>query len=226
MRVLAILLIFNAQLLFAQETTPLQVQFQNADLKLYSDVVNNLKVDLLFASGKHPRVKFQAIAKGATILYNDEGLMRILPNAPEVRLRVYAEIKDKIYWAGDLLFKCVPPPPSEGLKRTLGSTTNFTLAGKDVIKANDIFVDVYGGPVSELTANHENRVALSVTQKYDEYYRRFLEDYEVKSDDAEVKKVSLLVYTVKPKPGAKSCKLIVSQQGEKVGEVTLPVAEP
>jgi hypothetical protein len=211
----------------AVENSPVEIQFQDANLKLFSGVVNDVSVNLMFLSGKHPRVKFHAIAKGATLRYNEEGLVKILPTAPEVRLRVYAEIKDKLYWAGDVPFKCIPPPSpgeygSAGLKKTL-DPMNFVITGKDVVKADDIFVDVFGGPLSELISNQENRVALSVTQKYGEYYRRLLEDYSVQSDDAEVKKISRLIFTIKPNPGVKSCKLTVSLEGEKVGQITLRV---
>jgi hypothetical protein len=215
---------------FAQEPTPenapIEIRFQDATLKLFSGVVNDVEVNLMFLSGKHPRLKFHAVAKGATLRYSDDGLVKILPTEPEGRLRVYAEIKDKVYWAGDVPFKCIPPPPpgqyGSGPKRTLDPMI-FTLTGKDVVKADDIFVDVFGGPLTGLVGNEETRVALSVTQKYGEYYRRFLDDYSVQSENAEVKKIGRLLFTIKPHPDVKSCKLTVSLAGEKVGEVALPV---
>ena len=168
-----------------------KLSFQSASYTFYCGIVDDAFFYLVDASGKNRPIKFQATARGASIEYNENGKVRILPSREDFTIQVYGEMQGKLYWVSDVPAKCkVPPLDNESFKsnhpnpqKELKNPTTFSAAGKEVARSLDIFLSIPGGGIDYLKQGEGNRIALDVTKdENDQLLHHQWGDYELQSE--------------------------------------------
>jgi hypothetical protein len=208
------------------------VSFMRASYTFYCDIVNDARFDIIDMSGKNREIKFKAISQGASLEYTDTGQIRILPIRKNFTISVYGEIHGQLYFAGEAVAQCKEPPyEDESFKKVfptpqkqLNHPAHFSISGRKIANDQDIFLNINNAAVFELTEGEVNRLALQIRKEEDGQQTRVQwGDYEIRSEDAEIKKEGKHIFNVVPKAGVMKCTVTVFLGEQKIGDHTFRV---